>query len=276
MLTHEDRHGCIAAARSFLFVPGDRPERFDKAAAANPDVIILDLEDAVPDRAKNDARANVANWLRMGHQAVIRINDATSPWHDDDLSLGVLPGVIGLMLPKAEAGEALSRVAVVSPIIALVETACGVAGLSEVIGTAGVVRLAFGTVDLALDLDTSDDNVIRTLGTLLVVASRAARAPSPIDGVTLETKNPLIVEQETRESRARGFGAKLCIHPAQVDAVHAGLRPSAAAIEHALRVVEADRTSGGAATTVNGVMVDRPLVAQASRTLAAAGLSPGS
>ncbi|WBO20737.1 HpcH/HpaI aldolase/citrate lyase family protein [Sphingomonas abietis] len=258
----------ISAARTFLFVPGDRPDRFDKAVASGADIVILDLEDAVTPAAKDVARNAVGDWLRAGNSAVVRINASGSDWFEEDLALSACSGLLGIMLPKAEVGSALDRVAAMSPVVALIESAAGVADIQAIARRSGVVRLAFGTIDLALDLDTTSDEVLVTIGTQFVVASRAAGLSSPIDGVTVGFKDPALVQDAMQLARTRGFGAKLCIHPAQLAAVRQALAPSAEDIARAMRIIEADRASGGAAVALDGQMVDKPLVAKAQRLLA--------
>jgi citrate lyase subunit beta/citryl-CoA lyase len=264
----EDR---IAAARTFLFVPGDRPERFDKAVASGADVVIVDLEDAVAAPGKPGARAALAGWLNPANPVVVRINAAATAWLEDDLALCDHPGVLGVMLPKAEAGPVLTRVAALVPTIALVESAKGIEGLSALAATPGVVRLAYGTIDLSLELEIESDAVLQILGAGLVVSSRANGLAAPIDGVTRSFREPALVEDAMREARARGFGAKMCIHPAQLAPVIAALSPTEAQLEAARRIVAADEASGGQAVALDGQMVDKPVVDRAYRLLRQAG-----
>jgi citrate lyase subunit beta / citryl-CoA lyase len=103
-----------AAARSFLFVPGDRPDRFAKAAASGADAVVLDLEDAVSPQAKLGAREHVRAWLAQGNQAVVRVNAGGTAWHSDDIALiaACSGAVAAVMVPKAEDPgrlQALSR-----------------------------------------------------------------------------------------------------------------------------------------------------------------------
>lgn len=264
-----ERNGAerISAARTFLFVPGDRPERFGKAEAAGADIVILDLEDAVAPDAKTVARGAVAAWLDHARNVLVRINAYGTPWFERDLELWKRPGLLGFMLPKAEPGDALDRVAGLKPTVALIESASGVAGVDAVAHVPGVARLAFGTIDLSLDLETSAPEVLVPIGVQLVVASRAAGIAAPIDGVTTVFRDAGPVEDAMRTARARGFGAKLCIHPAQIVPVRQAFVPSAAAIDRARLIVEADRASGGAAVALEGRMIDKPVVAQAYRLL---------
>lgn len=273
MQQHQSPAERISAARTFLFVPGDRPERFDKAAASGADIVILDLEDAVAPSAKQAAREAVRSWLSADRGVLVRINSAGTEWFEKDLELCKEDGLLGFMLPKAEAGVTLERVAGLKPTVALIESAAGVATVQQVAGVPGVQRLAFGTIDLALDLETSCDEILFVIGTQLVVASRSNGIASPIDGVTVGFKDPAPVEEAMRRARKCGFGAKLCIHPAQVAPVRHAFSPTSQELAWARRLVDADRASGGAAVAVDGQMVDKPVVAKAYRTLADAEIS---
>lgn len=261
-----------AAPRSYLFVPGDRPERFDKAWASEADAVILDLEDAVAPERKAAARSAVAGWLDPSRPVWIRINAAEAPgWHDD-LSLLRRPGVAGVVVPKAEdLPPPLLTLATERDIglIALVETALGIHRAVALARTPGVVRLAFGSIDFQVDLGIEgDDDALLFFRSQLVLASRLAELPAPIDGVTVATGDADALQRDTARSRRLGFGAKLCIHPAQVDAVHRGFSPSAAERDWAERVIAAMQASGGAAVAVDGKMVDRPVLLRAQRLAA--------
>ncbi|GGD60912.1 HpcH/HpaI aldolase/citrate lyase family protein [Croceicoccus mobilis] len=264
----------IAAARHFLFVPGNRPERFDKAVSSGADVAIFDLEDAVPPDAKDEARGHVRAWLDASTpaengSAMLRINPPGTPWFAQDLELANHPNLAGVMLPKAAAGSVLCECAAIAPIVALLETAEGIATMHEVAATDGVERLAFGTIDLALDIDmAASDRQLDPLRLQLAIASRAAGIAPPIDGVTPDFRNPEANEEAMRAARTMGFRAKMVIHPAQLAPVEAALRPSEEEITRARRIVEADKAAGGSAVALDGAMVDRPIVERAYRLLA--------
>jgi len=262
----------IADARSFLFVPGDRPDRFDKAVRSGADVIILDLEDAVSIEKKEGARDSVRQWLDQGGQALVRLNGADTHWFEEDAQLCRHPSLLGAILPKAEAGEALEQIAQICPAVALVETAKAIRQLDAIAAVAGLARLAFGSVDLALDLGFSGpDKGLDPLRVDLVVASRAAGIAAPIGGVTVEFRDPAQVLSDARREAALGFGAKLCIHPAQVSPVHEALRPDASAVERARAIIAAFDAAGGGAAALDGKMLDKPVVEGARRILAATG-----
>jgi citrate lyase subunit beta/citryl-CoA lyase len=257
-------------ARTLLFVPGDRPERFAKAVASGAHDVILDLEDAVAPAAKEQARTAVAAWLADGGQAIVRINGADTPWFDGDVAaLREMTGA-RVMLPKAEPAS-LARLAVAlpgRPVIALVETVAGYLALREVAGSGGVERLAFGSVDFAAESGIADEGEAMTaIRVQLVLEScRAALAP-PVDGVGLEFTDEAVMREDALRSRRLGFGGKLCIHPRQVTAVNGAFRPSPDEVAWAQRVLAAFERSQGAATAVDGKMIDKPVVERARRIM---------
>ena len=266
-------------ARTYLFVPGTRPERFHKALASGADQVVLDLEDAVAPDDKASARSTVAAWLRNAEpgdrsRIVVRINDAGSPWFAADLqALGDVPAV-SVLLPKAESAEQIAETQAAlaqACILALIESARGVSEVDR-IAAAGAQRLVFGTLDFALDLDldiATDASGLAYAASRIAIASRLAGLPAPVAGVTPQLDDAARLLSDLAEARRFGFGAKLCIHPRQVAPIHAALQPSAEALDWARRVMVADAASPGAAR-LDGRMVDRPVVLQAQRTLALA------
>jgi len=136
--------------------------------------------------------------------------------------------------------------------------------------TAGVTRLVFGSIDFQLDLDIADDDLaLLPFRMRLVLASRVAGLPAPVDGVTTALDDEARIEAEARRARSLGFGAKLCIHPKQVAIVNGAFSPAAAELAWAQRVVDAAAAADGAAVAVDGRMVDAPVLARARRLLAA-------
>ncbi len=258
-------------ARSWLFVPGSRPERFDKALAAGASAVIIDLEDAVAPADKHSAREAVAAWLRPGHAVVLRINGADSPWFDADLALCGRPGVAAVMLPKAEYVVTLAAVARAGAqaLLPLVESAAGMAALDAIAAAPGVQRLAFGSIDLQADLgmcDAAEDELLYFRSTL-VLASRRAGIGAPIDGVTTAIDDAVRLQTDVQRARRLGFCGKLCVHPNQVAAVNALFAPSAKDLSWARRVLDAAAAAGGAAVAVDGKMVDRPVLLHAESIL---------
>lgn len=261
--------------RSYLFVPGDRPERFDKAAAVGADVAVLDLEDAVLPEAKGRARAAIAGWLEQGGRAAVRVNAIGTEWHDEDVALLARPGITHALLPKAEEPTAvaafLARLSARMPAVLIIESALGLWNARELAAGAGVRRLAFGSVDFQLDTGIEDDDRgLLYARSRLVLASAAAGIDPPVDGVTVALDDEGRLETDVRAARALGFGGKLLIHPRQVAAVHRGFAPDPAQLARASAIVAAAGSAGSGAIRLNGQLIDRPVVERARRMLAQA------
>ena len=263
---------------TYLFVPGNRPDRFDKALASNAGAVIVDFEDAVSADGKAAARTSFAAWYRASafdpHRLLLRINDENTPWFDDDISLVAAIAVRRVVLPKTESVGQIERVASALAadgfVVPLVESAKGIVDVEALARASRVERIAFGTLDYALDLDlAADDRGLLYPACRIALASRAAGIGSPIAGVTPAIDDEQQLLADLQSARACGFGAKLCIHPKQVDAIHAAMRPTDADIAWAKRVIAAAE-SGGGAVQVDGKMVDRPVIARAERILARA------
>jgi len=258
------------SAVTWLFVPGDRPERFGKAQASGADAVVCDLEDGVAPGAKTQARIDVRTWLTAGGRAWVRVNAAGSEAGNDDVeALRGLPGLQGMMVPKSESAgqlEDLVRRGGGCPVVALVETAAGVLEAGSIARSPAVERLAFGSIDYAGDIDAveSDDSLLLARS-LLVLASRAAGKPGPLDGVTTDLLTMEPVQAAAAYARSLGFAGKLCIHPRQVAAVAAGFAPNEKDVRWAREVVTA--TSSAGAVAVAGHMVDRPVLERARRIL---------
>jgi citrate lyase subunit beta/citryl-CoA lyase len=260
--------------RSFLFVPGDRPERYLKALDTPADRVIIDLEDAVLPDAKAQARETLARWLAGpdARDIAVRINSAGSDWHEADLALVAgNPRVVGVMLPKADRKADIEAVAArLAPhqsLIALVETIRGYLDLRQFAGARGLARLAFGSVDFCAETG------IRGLGmeldavrTELVIVSRAHGLAPPVEGVTIAVKDAELLGIDIDRARRFGFGGKLCIHPSQVEAVNTGFSATPQEIDWAHRVIAA--AAQGGAVTVDGKLVDKPVVDLAEKLLA--------
>ena len=248
-------------ATTFLFVPGDRPDRFGKAAASGADVVVLDLEDAVAAADKDTAREHVDAWLRDGGRAMVRINPAGTPWFAADAEVVTRYG-IPVLVPKAETPGALAGFREVT---ALIETALGVERAAELAAAGSVRRLAFGSIDLAaqLGVDPDDRETFAYARSRLVIASAAAGLDPPVDGVTTDLRDGERLAADVRHARRLGFGGKLCIHPKQLDAVREGFAPTEAELDWARRVL----TTGDSASTVDGQMVDKPVRDRARRIL---------
>jgi citrate lyase subunit beta / citryl-CoA lyase len=269
------------SARTWLFVPGDRPERFAKAAGAGPDVVVLDLEDAVAPAHKDAARAHVTDWLpRAGVTVAVRINAAGTAWHHADIAeLAALDGPSLVMLPKADSPETVAAVLDALPdgsaVVALVETALGVARAIDLARSPGVVRLAFGSFDLAAELGVDPDHApaLAPARGNLVLASAVGGLAGPIDGVTGDVRDHERLTADVMAAAALGFAGKLCIHPGQVAPAAAALAPTPDEVAWAERVLAAATEDGVA--LVDGRMVDAPVVARARRIVSLNRPTPG-
>lgn len=262
-----------------MFVPGDRPERFAKAIASGADAVIIDLEDAVAPAAKSGARAAVAANLAAARPVLVRINGPRTEWFREDVQLCRLPGVAGVVLPKAERVDDVRYVAETAgndmPILPLIETARGFANVEAIARSAWVERLLFGSLDLQLDLGIAGDGEeLNYFRSRLVLVSRLAALAAPVDGVTTALDDPAVLRAETLRAKRFGFGGKLCIHPKQVSVVNECFGPSEAEIAWARRVVEAARATPHGAVALDGNMIDRPVLARAEAILRAVSAKP--
>lgn len=257
------------APRSYLFVPGNRPERFGKALASGADSVIIDLEDAVPPDNKAAARETVRHWLSTHSESangrlVLRINAAETPWFVEDLALCRLPGFAAVMLAKTENPSQLGAFNDSIPIIALIESALAFENLRAIADAPSVQRLAFGAIDFQLDMGmrATYDDLIHFRSQLALV-SRLAGLLAPIDSPSTALDNNEEVEFETRRASRLGFGAKLCIHPRQVSVVNYNFSPTNDEIDWAQRVLAAVSQSHGAAVALDGQMIDKPVAIRA-------------
>jgi citrate lyase subunit beta/citryl-CoA lyase len=254
---------------SYLFVPGNRPERFDKAHAAGADAVIIDLEDAVAPAEKANARRRLAAWLSPNKPVLVRVNGADSEWFADDLTLAGLPSVAGIVLPKAERVEDIARCAAQHPVVLpLIESAAGFANLRALAQAPRVQRLVFGSIDFQVDLGMScGEDELLPFRLQLVLETRLAGIAAPVDGVTTALDDIELTAADAHRAQRLGFGGKLCIHPRQVEPVHRGFMPSADEIAWAQRVAQAAVQAQGAATAVDGKMIDKPVISKAQAIL---------
>jgi citrate lyase subunit beta/citryl-CoA lyase len=260
---------------TYLFVPGNRPERFDKALASGADRVILDLEDAVAPGDKAGARSAIAAWLEQSAAArdriLVRINDAGTTWHVEDLHLMRQIQPCSVMLPKCEDEHQIAAVhsclTVPATVVALIESARGIEALPRIAGVPGLSRLAFGALDYMVDLDIPADSPALVQAAIqIAIASRAAGLGKPIAGVTPDMDTTRVAS-DMREAMALGFGAKMCIHPMQVTAVRQAIAPSEQEIAWAQRVLLAWNAGASGVFQVDGKMVDRPVVLKAERII---------
>ena len=281
----------LASARSFLFVPANRPERYAKALASGADAVIIDLEDAIAPADKAQALQALVQVFdgidaAQRHRLLVRINASGTPWHAGDLA--ALHGLAGqglgaVMVPKAESPAMLADVsaAVGRPcvLLPLIESLAGLDAVDALAACPQVARLAFGHLDFQADAGLACDSgelELVPVRLALVLASRRAGLAAPVDGISPGTQDALQLSLDAARSRRGGFGGKLCIHPAQAAVVNAEFSPSAAELDWARRVQAAFNTAGGGVFSLDGRMVDAPVLRLAQRTLAQAALHRGS
>ncbi len=263
-----------AEACTWMFVPGDRPDRFAKAVASGADCVVLDLEDAVAPDRKDAARGAVGGFLGGDGAAWVRVNAVGASPHLPDLqALAGLPGLRGVLLPKAERAADVTAVATALGVgvVPLVESAVGLLAALELARADGTVRLAFGSVDYAGDLGA--EHVAEALlhaRSVLVLVSRAAGLPGPVDGVTTVFDDAGPARADAARARRLGMTGKLVIHPRQLDAVRQGFAPDPAEVAWARAVLSAVAGERGA-VAVDGALVDAPVVARARWVLARTG-----
>lgn len=264
--------------RSTLFVPGSRPDRFLKAVQASPGIVIIDLEDAVAPADKEAARyaiieasqAVAAACRKYKADFFVRINAGGTAWHDEDLHAMALLPLDGILLPKPISSAQVRHVWEASgqkPLHLLMETTHSFSVIDELARAKGVERLMLGCADLMAELDIDDDDTpLNFYRSLILQHSILNGLQPPIDGVCLALYDEGQLNHEIARAQRFGFGAKACIHPTQVARVEASFAPRLEQIQWAQRVVAA--SSDGAAASLDGRLIDGPLVVQARRLLA--------
>lgn len=280
----------MTLVRSWMFVPGNNRRRLEKVRELAADVIIYDLEDAVPLQEKASARDMVRQAVQENgsRPQYVRVNDPTTPFYLDDLYGLIGHGLTGIVLPKAANRQQILAVEAhltqlenhgnlpcgSMEIVPLIETASGLYHAYDIASaSARVKRLAFGSVDFALDIGarlTREGTELLFARSQLVVISRAAGIEPPIDAVFVDVKDAEGLRNDARLARQLGFQGKLVIHPDQIPIVHDAFSPTKEEIAEAKAVAAAfdeALASGSAAISVNGKLVDYPVAERAKRIL---------
>lgn len=257
---------------SYLFVPANRSERFEKALQSAADKVIIDLEDAVPVHLKVEARESLATWLTQNptHQVIVRVNARTTGWFEADIQLAAYDNVVAIMLPKAESADDITVINQQYPvaIYPLIETAQGFENVKAIAKQANVAALVFGSIDFQLDMGMSGGySELLFFRNQIVLAARLAGIAPPIDGVTVDFRDETLVRLEASQAKQLGFGGKLCIHPNQVDWVNDVFQPSAEEIQWATLVLDTVAQSQGQAVSIDGKMIDLPVILKAQKIL---------
>ncbi len=280
----------MSVFRSFLFAPGNHPRRVEKSLTLGADAVILDLEDAVANAAKEATRQVVVAALAQPRRCLgyIRVNSLGTPWSYGDIEAVVAPGVDGIVLPKVESASDLLTVDWMMrslerarglkegsiDLMPIIETGKGFAEFASIArsGTR-VKRVAFGAGDFTLDVGikwSSDESELLPYRSGIVVQSRAAGLEPPIDTVWVDLRNTEGFDRSVQRAKDLGFQGKMCIYPDQIPVVNQVFRPTEAELAHARKVVDAFQQAeqqGLAAIQVDGQFVDYPIVYIAQRLL---------
>ena len=253
---------------TWLYVPADRPDRVAKALASGAHAVIVDLEDAVAPSAKSEARAALADALRVKQvvRVYVRVNALASPWVDDDLAAVAGLPIDAVVLPKAESAE-LPDVGGV-PLHCLIETALGLERAFEIASHPRVAGISLGEADLRAQTGASDSG-LDWARSRLINAARAAGLPRPPQSVYANIADLEGLAGSCAHGRELGFLGRAAIHPAQLPVIERAYLPTAGEVEAAQGIVEAANADEGA-FALAGVLVDAPIVASAEQTVALA------
>lgn len=277
----------VAPPLTWLYVPGDRPERFAKALATEADVVIVDLEDAVAPAHKDAARENARALLDRAapKPVVVRINDVRSRWGAADLELlGNSANLAGIRVPKVESAADVHavRTALRSPLPlhCLIESARGVEAAFEIArADPDVASIGLGEADLSSDLGVIDEDGLLWARSRIVVAARAAGLPAPAMSVYTKLDDPDGLAASCRRGRALGFIGRSAIHPRQLAVIAECFTPSESEANAARELLDALGTAGaaqdGVAVLPSGQFVDIAMIEGAERVIALAARRPG-
>jgi len=286
----------VRLPRSYLYVPGNAPDKLARALDRGADALIVDLEDAVPPAGKDRARADVLDWLRGvdpgGCQLWVRVN----PGRDraaDLAALAAAPHLTGIVPAKladrADLDQLVAALAHASDtttlVMPLLETASAVLSAAAIAGGPRVHQLQIGEVDLCADTGIEpgpDEAELAPIRTQVVLCAAAAGIHPPVGPVSRNFTDLDALEHSTRRLRRQGFFGRCCIHPAQVEVVNRVFTPTDAQVADAARLVAAfdAATARGEGVVVDdaGQMVDLAVIRTARQVLAAAqptGAGPG-
>ena len=260
--------------RSYLFAPGHNEKLLSRVFDVGADAVMLDLEDAVPHHAKEQARAMVTEVL-VDRSAWVRINAVGTDAAAADLD-AVVGLAAGIRIPKVESDADVRWVrdrAPDTPLICAIESARGILAAHEIASVPGVRHLSLGGVDLRRDLGVGDGDLpMLHARSHLVVVSRAAGLDPPIDSVYARLNDDTGLRAQTEFARSLGFFGKSAIHPQQLATLHEVFTPSNDELEWARTVLDAfEASSGDAVQLPDGEFVDLPVAERAQRLLELAG-----
>ena len=275
-----------AVFRSYLYVPASDPRRVEKALGSDADAVVLDLEDAVAPNRKAEARENAANVLQSipSKPVLVRVNAPGSALVAEDLGSVAVPNLFGVRLPKAVDPEEVRRVAgalegTEAIVQCLIESALGLELAFEIARCHEKVKgVGLGEADLGADLGVRDEAGLLYARSRVVVASRAAGLPGPVQSVYTDVRDLDGLRRSTQEGRNIGFFGRSAIHPAQLPVINEVFTPTEEEVAEAqdlfTRLEESAGEGTGAFVLEDGRFVDRAVVESARSTLALAGRIP--
>ena len=270
----------FAMGPALLFCPADRPERFAKAME-RADAVILDLEDAVASSAKTAARGALIESELDPDRVIVRINAPGSDGFASDLATLSQTDYRTVMVAKAESPKALKAIDRRFSIIALCETARGVAAAEKLAAHDQVIALMWGAEDLVASLGGTSSRKhnggyrdIARYARARVLLAAGAHGKAAIDAVHLDIADTKRLGVEAGDAAASGFAATACIHPSQVEIIRAAYRPDVATVRWARGVLAAAAASGDGVFTYDGRMVDEPVLRHARSVLSRTGSDP--
>lgn len=261
--------------RSLLFVPGSKPERFQKALNANSDLMCIDLEDAVLPQDKLSARQAVVDFIRAGYRNVcVRLNPLTTALGKEDLDAIAMVKPAFIMVAKCESTDEIATASQAfknsdTQFIALIETPKGLENAYDIACASNDLRaLMFGGADMSAELrcEFSYEPLLFVRSQLVIAAAKANVDLIDVPYIDIKDEQGLITE--TQKIKALGFTAKAAIHPNQIKPIHETFMPSEQQVEYANAVLSAvDGKEDAGVVVVNGRMVDRPIILASKRVL---------
>lgn len=259
----------------WLFVPGNNKRALEKVRdELNPNYIIIDLEDAIPRHEKIDTRLQVNEFLLKYEKDTpiyIRINDVNSEFFTEDLSVIDFGKVEGIILPKCEdlddierVQDILGKLSIQKPIIPLIETVKGYSNLETILEAESVPRVAFGAVDLAMDLSILEEDILNNplvqhIRLQISLLSKLFNKLPPIDSPCIYLDNAELLEHEAVNARKLGYSAKLAIHPKQIKCIQQVFEIQENELTLAKEIVETFEANNYKTMAYKNMMVDMPV-----------------
>lgn len=277
----DNRAKAPAENNTWLFVPATRMDRVDKAFASGAEAVIVDLEDAIAQEDKAQAREALKNYYdeqneKHTYQPIwLRINRAGTEAFFDDIALcQQMPKLVGVLLAKAEQAADIEHVHQCTglPVIALIESAIGLYQIDNMAKATGLAAFSYGFLDLCNDLRVqvgtpSADIVANQIRYQFILISKVHKLAPPIDTIYPDFNDEKGLTKRVQLWAQMGMSGMLCIHPKQVATVQQALQPTDRELDFAKRVIEEYERSGQAVFKIEGEMVDAPVIERCRQLL---------